>query len=192
MPPKFFKTQDLFREWLDKNHTKETELIVGFYKVKSGKESMTWSESVDQALCFGWIDGVRHSIDEESYQIRFTPRKRGSIWSAVNIEKIAKLKEQDLLQPAGIKIYENRSEGNSHVYAFEQKEIFLSEEYEAKFRENIKAWEYFEKLAPSYKKSSNYWVMSAKQEKTRLKRLNELIESSEAGTNKWKDSKYKK
>lgn len=192
MTPKFFKTQNLFREWLVKNHAKETELKVGFYKVKSGKESMTWSESVDQALCFGWIDGVRHSIDDESYQIRFTPRKRGSIWSAVNVEKIARLKEQGLLQPAGIKIYENRSEGNSNVYAFEQKEIFLSEEYEARFRENTKAWGYFEKLAPSYKKSSNYWVMSAKQEKTRLKRLNELIESSEAGTNKWKNSKYKK
>ncbi len=190
--PTFFPTQTEFREWLANNHDTETELFVGFYKVKSGFPSMTWSESVDQALCYGWIDGIRRSIDEHSYHIRFTPRKKSSVWSPVNLEKIKKLTEAGLMQPAGMEIFNNRAESKPHDYAFRQKELALPTEFENEFRKNEKAWDYFDSLAPSYKKHSIHWVISAVQEKTKIKRLNELIASSELGTNKWKDSKYKK
>lgn len=192
MTPIFFPTQNEFRFWLEKNYNKETELIVGFYKVGSGKLSMTWSESVDQALCFGWIDGVKHSIDKESYKIRFTPRKKTSIWSAVNIKKVELLIEQGLMQESGLESYKNRSESKSKIYAFENEEMKFSPELEKIFKANKKAWEYFQSLAPTYRKPSSNWVMTAKQESTRLKRLNELIADSELGTNKWKHNKYNK
>ena len=188
--PIFFSTQALFREWLTANHDKETELLVGYYKVKSGYPSMTWSQSVDEALCFGWIDGVRKSIDEHSYQIRFTPRKAQSIWSPINIEKIEKLTKEGLMQKAGIEIFKNRVENKPYDYAF-KKDLTLPSDFESQFRENLKAWEYFESLAPSYKKHSIHWVISAVQEKTKIKRLLELIASSELGKNKWKDAKHK-
>jgi uncharacterized protein YdeI (YjbR/CyaY-like superfamily) len=190
--PTFFSTQALFREWLANNHNAEKELIVGFYKTKSGYLSMTWSQSVDQALCYGWIDGVRRSLGEDSYQIRFTPRRKNSVWSPVNLEKIKKLTELGLMQPAGIEIFNIRQESKPSNYAFRQKNLKLPTEYETQFKQNIKAWDYFQSLAPSYQKLSIHWVISAVQEKTKTKRLNELIASSELGTNKWKDSKYKK
>lgn len=190
--PLFFSTQTLFREWLASNHANESELFVGFYKVKSGKPSMTWSQSVDQALCFGWIDGVRKSIDNDSYQIRFTPRRKNSVWSPVNLKKIKELTKNGLMQQAGIAIYKNRTENKPYAYTFKQDDLKLPSEFERLFEENAKAWGYFNSLAPSYKKLSIHWVISAVQEKTKLKRLNELIASSELGTNKWKDNKYKK
>jgi uncharacterized protein YdeI (YjbR/CyaY-like superfamily) len=190
--PMFFPTQKLFREWLEKNHDKETELFVGYYKVKSEYPSMTWSESVDQALCFGWIDGVRSSIDEHSYQIRFTPRRKRSIWSPVNLEKIEKLTKEGLMQKAGVEIFKGRPEAKSSDYAFRKKELNLPSDFEKQFKKNSKAWDYFNSLAPSYKKLSIHWVISAIQDKTKIKRLNELIASSELGINRWKDSKYKK
>jgi uncharacterized protein YdeI (YjbR/CyaY-like superfamily) len=192
MTPTFFPTQNEFRFWLEKNHNIEKELIVGFYKVNSGKLSMTWSESVDQALCFGWIDGVKHSIDNDSYKIRFTPRKKTSIWSAVNIKKVELLIEQGLMQESGLESYKNRSESKSKIYAFENEEMKFSPELEIIFKANKKAWEYFQLLAPTYRKPSSNWVMTAKQETTRLKRLNELIADAELGTNKWKHNKYNK
>jgi uncharacterized protein YdeI (YjbR/CyaY-like superfamily) len=192
MAPIFFAKQSDFRKWLQKNHKKEMELLVGFYKVGSGKPSMTWSQSVDEALCFGWIDGVRKSIDEDSYQIRFTQRKPTSIWSAVNIQKIEVLTRQGLMQPAGVISFEKRTEGKSKIYAFENDEVKLSSAFENLFKTNKKAWDYFQSLAPSYRKPSTNWVMSAKQEATRIKRLNELIADSELLTNKWKDNKYSK
>jgi len=192
MTPTFFSNQIDFRKWLAKNHKKETELIVGFYKVDSGKPSMTWSQAVDQALCFGWIDGVRKSIDKESYQIRFTPRRSSSIWSAVNIKKIEMLKEKGLMQPQGLASFENRSEERSKIYSHENKERSFSSDFESLFKKNITAWNYFQSLAPSYRKTSINWVMSAKQQTTRIKRLNELIADSEAGKNQWKDNKYNK
>lgn len=192
MTPLFFSNQNEFRTWLENNHLKETELYVGFYKVNSGIPSMTWSQSVDQALCFGWIDGVRHSIDKDSYKIRFTPRKKGSIWSAVNLKKVENLIEQGLMQPAGLEIYNNRTESKSKIYSFENEEVKFSPEFEKRFKENKAAWEYFQSLAPTYRKPSSNWVMSAKQEATRLKRLNELIADCESGTNKWKHNKYNK
>lgn len=192
MTPKFFATPAEFRSWLEANHLSEKELIVGFYKVSSGKPSMTWSESVDEALCYGWIDGVKHSLDPDSYQIRFTPRKKTSIWSAVNIKKMEVLIAQGKMREAGLSIFQHRTESKSKVYAFENEEMKFAPEYEKIFKENKQAWLYFQSLAPSYRKPSANWVMSAKQEATRLKRLMELIADSEAGTNKWKHNKYSK
>ena len=192
MTPLFFATQDEFRQWLETNHDKESALIVGFYKVNSGKPSMTWSESVDQALCFGWIDGVKHSLDQDSYQIRFTPRKKNSIWSAVNIKKVEGLIEKGLMRNAGLVSFNHRTEDKSKIYSFENEEVKFSPELEAIFKSNKAAWDYFQSLAPTYRKPSSNWVMSAKQESTRLKRLHELIADSEKGTNKWKYNKYKK
>ena len=188
--PTFFAKQSDFRKWLQKNHKRETELLVGFYKVGSGMASMTWSQSVDEALCFGWIDGVRKSIDKDSYQIRFTRRKPTSIWSAINISKIEELTKQGLMKPAGLASFENRQESKSKIYAYENAEVKLSTEFEKLFKANKKAWEYFQSLAPSYKKLSTHWVMRAKQDTTKIKRLKELIEDSEKGTNQWKDNKY--
>lgn len=188
----FFANQKEFRTWLEKNHQTATELSVGFYKVKSIKTSMTWSESVDQALCFGWIDGVRNSIDEESYRIRFTPRKKDSIWSAVNIKKVKTLINQNLMQPAGLAIYEQRSDKTTKGYSAASMHQKLPIVLEKSFKSNKKAWEYFKTLAPSYQKSSINWIMSAKQETTQEKRLNELISDSEQETNRWKQNKYAK
>jgi uncharacterized protein YdeI (YjbR/CyaY-like superfamily) len=192
MTPTFFAKPSDFRNWLEKNHKKETALLVGFYKVDSGKQSMTWSQSVDEALCFGWIDGVRKSIDHESYQIRFTPRRPTSIWSAVNIQKIEVLTKQGLLQPAGLARFENRKANKSKIYSYEKEEMKFSPELKKQFKANKNAWDYFQSIAPSYRKLSTNWVMGAKQETTKLKRLNELIADSQAGTNKWKDNKYNK
>ncbi len=192
MTPIFFEKQTDFREWLAENHRSETELFVGFYKVGSGKPSMTWPQSVDEALCFGWIDGVRKTIDEHSYQIRFTPRKPSSIWSAVNIEKMEILTNQGLMQAAGLAIYEKRTEIKSKIYSYEKIDVNFSPDFEANFKANESAWKYFQSLAESYRKPSINWVMSAKQETTQLKRLNELIADSELMTNKWKDNKYSK
>jgi len=190
MAPTFFAKQSDFRKWLQKNHTRKTELLVGFYKVGSGKPSISWSQSVDEALCFGWIDGVRKSIDKESYQIRFTQRKPASIWSTINIRKIKELRKQGLMQPAGLASFEKRTARKSGIYSYENDEIPFTPQFEKKFKENKKAWKYFQSLAPSYRKVSTHWVMRAKQELTKIKRLNELIADSAAGTNKWKDNKY--
>ena len=190
MAPTFFAKQSDFRKWLQKNHKRETELLVGFYKVGSGKPSMTWSQSVDVALCFGWIDAVRKSIDKDSYQIRFTQRKPTSIWSAINIRKIRELTKQGLMQAAGLSSFEKRIETKSKIYSYEKDEVEFTRDFKIQFKVNKKAWEYFQSIAPSYRKVSTHWVMSAKQESTKIKRLNELIADSARGTNKWKDNKY--
>ncbi len=192
MTPKFFTKPSDFRKWLEKNHKKETELVVGFHKVGSGIPNMTWSQSVDEALCFGWIDGVRTSIDKDRYQIRFTPRKSTSIWSAINIKKIETLTRQGLMHPAGLESFKKRTEKKSKIYSYEKEELKFSTSFERQFKANKIAWKYFQALAPGYQKISRNWVMSAKQEVTRLKRLNQLVTESEAGTNQWKDNKYKK
>ena len=181
MEPKFFATQEEFRSWLQHNHAGKAGLLVGFYTTKSSKPSITWPQSVDQALCFGWIDGVRKNIDEESYSIRFTPRKPKSIWSAVNIKKVAELTDKGLMQPAGIAAYAKREEKRSAIYSFENDELQFSPAYEKLFVANKKAWEYFQSQAPWYKKLMRHRVMSAKQEKTQLSRLENLIKASEEG-----------
>ncbi len=177
----FFATQYDFRNWLKDNHDKAEAVWVGYYKKASGKPSMTWSESVDQAICYGWIDGIRKSIDDISYKIRFTPRKPGSVWSAVNIRKVEELTKNGLMQPAGIAAYDKRSVEKSKIYSYEQKNASLPEAYEAKIKANKNAWTFFRALAPSYKKASIWYVVSAKKEETRLRRLDILIESSENG-----------
>ena len=192
MTPLFFAQPSHFRKWLQKNHRKETELLVGFYKVSSGNPSITWPQSVDEALCFGWIDGVRTSIDKDSYSIRFTQRKPSSIWSAVNIKKIEVLTKKGLMQAAGLASFEKRTAAKSAVYAFENEEKKLPENFEKLFKANKKAWNYFQQLAPSYKKNAIHWIMAAKQETTQIKRLEQLIADCEQGTNQWKDNKYKK
>jgi uncharacterized protein YdeI (YjbR/CyaY-like superfamily) len=180
--PQFFALPAEFRDWLEQHHASEQELWVGFYKKGSGKPSITWPESVDEALCYGWIDGIRKSIDADSYMIRFTPRKTRSIWSAVNIKRVEDLKSQGRMKPEGLRAYEARSEERTAVYSFEQKEpVQLSESYVEQFRANGKAWDYFQAQAPWYQKASIHWVTSAKKEETRLKRLAVLIEDSEQG-----------
>jgi uncharacterized protein YdeI (YjbR/CyaY-like superfamily) len=143
MTPTFFIQQSDFRKWLEKNHKNKTELLVGFYKTNSGKPSMDWPQSVDEALCFGWIDGVRKSIDGESYCIRFTPRKATSIWSAVNIKKVTALTKLGLMQPAGLASFENRKENKSRIYSYEKEPLKLTGAYEKKFKANKKALDFF-------------------------------------------------
>ena len=181
MNPKFFKTPSDFREWLAANHAKTKELWVGFYKKGSGKPSITWPESVDEALCFGWIDGLRKNIDEDSYMIRFSPRKPGSIWSAVNIRNAERLIKERRMQPAGLKAYEARKENRSGIYSYEQRSPELVEPYLGKLKRNRKAWAFFQAQPPSYRKTVNWWIVSAKKEETRLKRLEQLIEESAQG-----------
>jgi uncharacterized protein YdeI (YjbR/CyaY-like superfamily) len=181
MKPTFFSNQLEFREWLEKHHLDKTELLVGFYKVTSGKESITWPQSVDEAICFGWIDGIRRSIDEESYCIRFTPRKATSIWSAINIRKVKELTEKGLMQRAGLEAFKHRKENKSAIYTYENEPITLDKIVEKKFKANKKAWAFFQSMAPSYKKAVVHWLMTAKQERTQLKRLEEVIRDSEAG-----------
>lgn len=163
MTATFFATQAEFRKWLEKHHKKEKELIVGYYKVDSGKPSITWSQSVDQALCFGWIDGVRKSIDKESYSIRFTPRRSTSIWSAININKVEELTKAGLMTPDGEKAFSLLKENKSKIYSHENEPGILETNYEKQFIKNKLAWNFFMKQAPSYKKVITHWIMSAKQ-----------------------------
>lgn len=174
----FFETQQDFRNWLEAHHELATELLVGYYKVGSGKPSMSWSQSVDQALCFGWIDGVRRSIDKESYCIRFTPRRPTSNWSAINIRKIEELTKAGLMKPAGVKAFALRKENKSEVYSYENEALPLAPDLEKQFRENKEAWDFFMKQAPSYRKAIAKWIVSAKQEKTRQSRLERAIQES--------------
>lgn len=179
--PIFFESTSAFRKWLKKNHLKEKELIVGYYKVKTGKPSMAWSESVDQALCFGWIDGIRRTVDDESYCIRFTPRSNNSVWSAINIQKVQELTKLGLMQPVGLEIFNARKENSTGIYSYENQHIVFPKEIEKIFKANKKAWQYFQTCPPSYKKTVIRWVMTAKQEATRISRLHRLIANSEAG-----------
>ncbi len=182
MDPQFFKTQNEFREWLDKNHDSQTELLVGFYKTNSGKPGMTWPESVDQALCYGWIDGVRKSMGAESYTIRFTPRKPTSIWSAVNIDKMEALQRQGLVKPSGIAAFEKRKESKSRVYSHERKEdAELPAAMEEEFKAEQAAWGFFLKQAPSYRKAVIHLIITAKQEKTQRSRFEKLLSASKEG-----------
>jgi uncharacterized protein YdeI (YjbR/CyaY-like superfamily) len=179
MTPKFFPTPAAFRKWLEKNHQSETELFVGYYKVGTKKPSLTWSESVDQALCFGWIDSVRRSIDDESYCIRFTPRKPNSIWSDVNIKKVKVLTKSGFMTAVGQKAFNLRKETHSRIYAHETEPVSLSKEYVKLFKTHQDAWKYFNTQAATYQRGMTHWIMSGKQEKTRLSRLNQTIKISE-------------
>ena len=179
--PFFFVSPAEFRKWLKKNHDQKSELLVGFYKKDSGRPSMTWPESVDEALAFGWIDGVRRRIDDVSYSIRFTPRKPASNWSAVNIGRVAELTRLGRMAPAGLRAFERRREDKSSIYSYENAPRTFEPEDEKKFRANKKAWKYFSEQAPSYRRVAIYWVVSAKRPETRVRRLKTLIEDSDEG-----------
>lgn len=179
--PRYFDTPRSFRSWLEKNHDRAGELLVGFYKRDSGRPSITWPESVDEALCFGWIDGVRRRIDDESYCIRFTPRRKGSIWSAVNIKRANELIKTGRMQPAGLAAFEKRIEAKSRVYAYENPVKELAPADQKRFRANPKAWKFFNDQPPWYRRVTIHWVVSAKKEETRARRLGTLIEDSAQG-----------
>src|SRR5215469_6045625 len=177
--PRFFPTLADWRAWLQKHHADTEEFWVGFYKRDSGRPSITWPESVDGALCFGWIDGVRKTIDGTSYKIRFTPRKPRSIWSAINIQRAKELSKQGLMHAAGLAAFERRDGDRSAIYAYEQRTAAkLSPEFEKEFRANTAAWSFFQSRPPWYQRTSTYWVVSAKQVETRTKRLAILIDCS--------------
>lgn len=179
--PVFFGMPAAFRAWLEKRHATSSELWVGFHRRASGRPSITWPESVDEALCVGWIDGIRKSIDELSYMIRFTPRKRTSTWSEVNIGRVKELTQQTRMKPAGLKAFEERTEAKSGRYSYEQrKNASLDSATESEFRQHPKAWGFWEKQAPWYRKMASWWIISAKREETRRKRLARLISESEA------------
>ena len=177
--PIFFKTSSAFPKWLEKNHDKKTEVFVGYYKKGSDKKTMTWLESVDEALCFGWIDGVRKSIDAESYCNRFTPRRPASNWSAINIKKIEELTTKGLMHPAGVAAFNKRTEIKSKIYSYEKEPVELAPEFEKLFKANKKAWTFFQSQGLYYQKQAINWVMTAKQQATRVSRLKKLIAVSE-------------
>ncbi len=181
MQARFFATPGAFRAWLEKHHATEEELWVGFHKKDSGRPSITWPEAVDEALCFGWIDGLRKSIDATSYRIRFTPRRPNSIWSTVNLRRAQELIASGRMQPAGLRAFERRKENLTRRYSFEQGNVALGRELEAEFRANAKAWAFFEAQSPSYRKAATWWVISARREETKRKRLATLIKDSDSG-----------
>jgi uncharacterized protein YdeI (YjbR/CyaY-like superfamily) len=178
----FFAEPHQWRRWLEKNHATAKELWVGLHKKASGKPSITWPEAVDEALCFGWIDGVRQSMDATSYKNRFTPRRPGSNWSAKNVNRVGELIDLGLMRPAGLRAFEARKAERSGVYSYEQRHLArLEPAHERKLRANKRAWSYFQASPLSYRKTAIWWVVSAKQEATRLRRLEHLISHSEKG-----------
>jgi uncharacterized protein YdeI (YjbR/CyaY-like superfamily) len=176
--PAFFPTPTDFRRWLQKHHASAEELLVGFYKTTSGKPSITWPESVDEALCFGWIDGRRTRIDDTSYTIRFTPRRTSSIWSAINMRRVEALIEANKMMPAGLAAFEARRANKVGVYSYEQRPDSLIEPYASMLAKNAKARDFFASQAPSYRRAATWWVISAKRDETRLSRARTLIELS--------------
>jgi uncharacterized protein YdeI (YjbR/CyaY-like superfamily) len=180
--PTFFGTAADFRRWLAKHHHDEQELLVGFHKRGSGRASITWAESVDEALCFGWIDGIRKRRDDASYTIRFTPRRPGSTWSAINVRRVKELSQQGRMRPAGRRAFERRKTDKSGTYSYEQRhDAKLDAAQQRQFRSNKEAWAFFQTQPPSYRRTAISWVVSAKRDETRAKRLATLIEDSAAG-----------
>src|SRR5882672_4682489 len=177
--PVFFATPAKWRAWLEKNHESVQELWVGFYKRDSGRPSITWLESVDEALCFGWIDGLRKKLDEDSYVIRFTPRKTTSKWSNINLKRVKELTKIGRA-PAGVKIHAARGEKKTYLYE-KRSSLKLPPDFEKKFRAKKKAWEFFEAQAPWYRRITTYWIVSAKRDETKVKRMDELLSCSAKG-----------
>jgi len=177
----YFESAAAFRKWLAAHHATEKELLVGYHRKGSGTPSMTWPESVDEALCFGWIDGVRKRVDETRYTIRFTPRRTISIWSAINIARVAVLRAQGLMKPAGLAAFDARDDKRSAIYAYENRPKAFDAAAEKALRRDKAAWDFFQAQPPGYRKLAVWWVMSAKKEETRQKRLAKLISDSSAG-----------
>lgn len=178
---RFFASQSAFRKWLEDHHNQVLELWVGFYKKQSGKGGITYREALDEALCFGWIDGLRKTVDDSSYTIRFTPRTAGSIWSELNTRRVEVLIKLHRMQGPGLSAVRTRDSKKSRQYSYERNNCTLEAAHEKKFKANPKAWEFFRAQAPWYQRTTTWWVVSAKREKTRLKRLATLIEDSENG-----------
>jgi uncharacterized protein YdeI (YjbR/CyaY-like superfamily) len=181
MKPRFFGSASEFHQWLAANHDSNNELLVGFHKKTSGKKSITYPEALNEALCFGWIDGVRKSLGETSYTIRFTPRKTKSNWSRINVRHVARLKKEGRMQPSGLAAFDSREAKRTGVYSFENQPRDLSPEFRKIFQANKKAWTFFQGQPPSFTRTSSFWVMSAKKEETRIRRLKQLIEASARG-----------
>jgi uncharacterized protein YdeI (YjbR/CyaY-like superfamily) len=180
--PRFFRDASAFRRWLETNHERRAELWVGFRKRETGLPSITWSEAVDQALCFGWIDSIRKRVDEGSYTNRFTPRKPSSTWSAVNMRRFGELRELGLVHPAGQRAFEQRSEARTGIYSYENRhQATFDRAQTRRFKANRAAWAWFSAQPPWYRTAATWWVMSAKREETRERRLSTLIEDSAAG-----------
>ena len=179
MQPRFFASPDEFRAWLEANYDSESEVVVGFHKKHTGLPSLTWTESVREALCFGWIDGVRRRIDDDSYSIRFTPRKPGSNWSVVNVRHVEELTRAGRMHPAGLEAFEARTPEKTGVYTYEnRRKAKLGPEQAERFRANKQAWDFFQAQPPGYRQSAIFWVVSAKREETRDRRLTTLIGDS--------------
>lgn len=180
--PRFFETGAAFYAWLEEHHASATELVVGFHKRGTGEPSLTWPESVDAALCFGWIDGVRRGLDEGTYTIRFTPRRPGSIWSAINVAKMAALEADGRMRDAGRAAFARRQASKTGVYSFERREAaVLSEGEERALRKNAKASAWLDAQAPWYRRAATHWVISPKRPETRASRFAQLLEASAAG-----------
>jgi uncharacterized protein YdeI (YjbR/CyaY-like superfamily) len=181
MDPIFFATAAELRRWLSANHDTAEELWLGMHRVGSGRPSITWPEAVDEALCFGWIDGIRKGIDDTSYKNRLTPRRKGSTWSAKNIARVHELEAAGRMKVAGRRAFEARDEAKSAIYSYERATGTFEDEAESAFRADAKAWDWFQRAAPSYRRAAIHWVGSAKQAETRARRLKTLIDSSAAG-----------
>ena len=179
--PTFFRTQAAFRAWLEHHHRSEPELVVGLYHRGSGKPSMTYPEARDEALCFGWIDGIRRNYDARSYTVRFTPRKPGSVWSKVNLGRVRELRAEGRMRPAGLKVFEARDPRKAELYSFENRPRALDAGSLRAFRANRRAWAWFQGQAPWYRRTAAWWVMSAKREETRARRLAMLIAAAARG-----------
>ncbi len=178
--PTYFPTEANFRRWLAANHETAPELLVGFWKKSTGKPSIDWPQARDQALCFGWIDGLRRSLGEDAYTIRFTPRRKGSIWSKVNVERFNALKADGQMTPAGERAYEENKH-KTGLYSYERPLASLATDEETLFRKNKAAWADWEKRPPGYRKTVLGWITGAKRPETRAKRLAELMAVSAEG-----------
>ena len=178
---RFFATPEELRDWFDANHETANELWIGYYRKATGRPSVDWSQAVDEALCVGWIDGVRRSLDESSFVQRFTPRRKGSTWSAVNVAKVAALTEQGRMRPAGNAAFEARSAANTAIYSYERPVAAFTADEEARIRAETVAWADWESRPPSYRRAVTHWVTSAKADATRARRLEALIADSAAG-----------
>jgi uncharacterized protein YdeI (YjbR/CyaY-like superfamily) len=182
MKPRFFKTPADFRAWLEKHYADTPELWVGFYKKASGKGGITYHEGVDAALCYGWIDGIKKRVDEDSYMHRFTPRRARSIWSTVNTRRATELIKEGLMAASGLQTFQERDEKRSGIYTYENRTQPLAPAHEKLFKANRKAWEFFRAQPPGYQKLVTRWIADAKKEETRLKRLQIMIDASAKGT----------
>lgn len=178
---RFFAATDELRDWFDANHATADELWLGYHKKKTGRPTISWSDAVDEALCVGWIDSVRYSLDDDRSAQRFTPRRSGSVWSEINVRKVGELSAQGRMRPAGLAAFEARDPGKTAIYSYEQAEAALTDDETALIRANEAAWTDWQRRSPSYRRTITYWIVSARKPETRARRIDALIEASGAG-----------